>query len=168
RSARSALSVAMGVVEGMLPDADLAWSYSTSDRRLGDILEHRGYTPSLLGCLVLSVLLYVGAEWWLRWRRLTPSGRDRIQLALVALVSTLLHLGMDALNSYGVHPLWPFDDRWFYGDAVFIAEPLFWRASAPLIFLVRSRLAQGLLIAVLVLALGATLWMHRGSLPSYA
>jgi inner membrane protein len=168
QSARRSLFVAMGVIGGNLPDADLLWSYSASDGRLGYILEHRGYTHSLLGCLVLSGLLYAGAEWWLRWRRLAPSGRDRIQLALAALVSTLLHLGMDALNSYGVHPFWPFDDRWFYGDAVFIAEPLFWLSSAPLIFLVRSRLARGLLSAVLVLALVATLWMHRGSLLSYA
>jgi inner membrane protein len=168
QTARRSLFVAFGVIGGNLPDADLLWSYPASDRRLGYILEHRGYTHSLLGCLVLGALLYIGAEGWMRWRRLVPSARDRIQLALAALVSTLLHLGMDALNSYGVHPLWPFDNRWFYGDAVFIAEPLFWLSSAPLIFLVRSGPARGAMSLVLVLALGATLWMHRGSLPSYA
>lgn len=168
QTARRSLFVALGVIGGNLPDADLAWSYSSSEGRLGYILEHRGYTHSLVGCLVLGALLYVGAECWLRWRRLVPSGRDRIQLALAALVSTLLHLGMDSLNSYGVHPLWPFDDRWFYGDAVFIAEPSFWLSSAPLIFLVRSKPARWLLVLVLVLALAATLWMHRGSPLSYA
>ena len=168
QTARRSLFVALGVIGGNLPDADLAWSYSSSEGRLGYILEHRGYTHTLVGCLVLGALLYAGAECWLRWRRLVPSGRDRIQLALAALVSTLLHLGMDSLNSYGVHPLWPFDDRWFYGDAVFIAEPLFWLSSAPLIFLVRSALARWLMVLVLVLALAATLWMHRGSPLSYA
>ena len=33
---------------------------------------------------------------------------------------TLLHLGMDFLNSYGVHPFWPIQNRWVYGDSVFI------------------------------------------------
>ncbi len=168
QTARRSLLVALGVIGGNLPDLDLVWSYPGIDRRLGYILEHRGYTHSLVGCLVLGALLYVGAEGWMRWRRWVPSGRDRIQLALAALVSTLLHLGMDALNSYGVHPLWPFDNRWFYGDAVFIAEPLFWLGSAPLIFLVRSPLARGVLSLALVLALGATFWMHRGSLLSCA
>ena len=31
---------------------------------------------------------------------------------------------MDWLNSYGVRLLMPFSDRWFYGDALYIVDPL--------------------------------------------
>src|SRR4029453_7993236 len=36
------------------------------------------------------------------------------------------HLALDALNSYGVHPFYPADNRWYFGDAVFILEPWLW------------------------------------------
>ena len=35
-----------------------------------------------------------------------------------------LHLAMDFANNYGVHPFWPLSGRWFYGDTIFIIEPL--------------------------------------------
>jgi inner membrane protein len=44
-------------------------------------------------------------------------------LIAVALVS---HLVLDSWNSYGVHPFWPFDARWIYGDSIFIVEPWLW------------------------------------------
>ena len=164
QGARRSLFVALAAIGGNAPDVDLAWSYAASDRRLGYMLEHRGYTHTVLGCLVLAGLLYAGAEWWLRRRGLAACRRDRIQLALVAVGGTLLHLGMDALNSYGVHPFWPFDNRWFYGDSIFIAEPLFWLSSAPLIFLVRSRLARWLISLIVVAALGVSIWIHPEAL----
>jgi inner membrane protein len=60
----------------------------------------------------------------------------------VAVFGTLLHIAMDSLNSYGVHPFWPAENRWFYGDSLFIAEPLFWVCSAPLFFVAKSVLAR--------------------------
>lgn len=164
QAARRTLFVALAAIGGNAPDVDLAWSYTASDRRLGYMLEHRGYTHTVLGCLVLAALLYAGAEWWMHRRGLVPVARDRFHLALVAVFGTLLHLGMDTLNSYGVHPFWPFDSRWFYGDSLFIAEPLFWLASAPLVFVVRSWTARILMSLVVGVAVAAALWMHRGEL----
>ncbi|HXR90577.1 MAG TPA: metal-dependent hydrolase [Steroidobacteraceae bacterium] len=162
RAARRSLFVTLAAIGGNAPDVDLAWSYAASDRRFGYMLEHRGYTHTILGCLVLAGLLYAGAEWWMHRRRVVPAARDRWHLALVAVVGTLLHLGMDALNTYGVHPFWPFDNRWFYGDSLFIGEPLFWLAGAPLIFLVRSWLARVLLSLATMAGLLGVGWMHRG------
>ncbi len=161
--ARRSLFVTLAAIGGNVPDLDLAWSYGRSEGRLGYILEHRGYTHTLVGCLLLAGLLYACAEWWMHRRGLTPAARDRIQLALVAVVGTLLHLGMDALNSYGVHPFWPFDNRWIYGDSIFIAEPLFWLCSAPLIFLMRSQLARWLLSLAVALAVSLSIWVHGGA-----
>lgn len=168
QAARRSLFVTLAAIGGNAPDVDLAWSYSASDRRFGYMLEHRGYTHTVLGCLVLAGLLYAGAEWWMHRRRLIPAARDRFHLALVAGVGTLLHLGMDALNTYGVHPFWPFDNRWFYGDALFIGEPLFWLASAPLIFLMRSWPARVLLSLAAMAGLLGVGWMHRGEPLSVA
>jgi inner membrane protein len=33
---------------------------------------------------------------------------------------------MDFTNSYGVRPLLPFNNRWFYGDLAFVADPWIW------------------------------------------
>jgi inner membrane protein len=63
---------------------------------------------------------------------------------------------MDSLNSYGVHPFWPFNDEWFYGDSVFIVEPLYWIAAAPMFFLLRTIWARVVLGIALLVALAAT------------
>jgi len=68
---------------------------------------------------------------------------------------------MDSLNSYGVHPFWPLDNRWFYGDSVFIVEPLYWAAALSLFFLVRSRLTRVVLAAAPVLGLLACVLLQR-------
>jgi inner membrane protein len=75
----------------------------------------------------------------------------------VLVITPLLHIGMDFTNNYGVHPFWPLVDRWFYGDAVFIAEPLLWAACAPLAFTFRSKLARFIVAAVLAIGIGLAL-----------
>jgi inner membrane protein len=50
-----------------------------------------------------------GAEWWLRYRHLAVTRRDRLELVGMSMFGTFLHLAMDFLNSYGVHPYWPVD-----------------------------------------------------------
>jgi inner membrane protein len=70
----------------------------------------------------------------------------------MSMFGTFLHLGMDFLNSYGVHPFWPVKNGWFYGDSVFIVEPLYWAATAPLIFVVRSTVVRwGVALVLLVI-----------------
>ncbi len=153
---RRGLFVTLAAVGGNLPDLDLVYSFKFGPRdKLAYLLEHRGYTHTVLGCLVLALLLYLGAECWIRWRGLQPTSKDRAELAGVAVFGTLLHLAMDALNSYGVHPFWPLQNRWFYGDSVFIVEPLYWVAVAPLIFVVRSTTARWMLALCLVAAVAA-------------
>jgi inner membrane protein len=69
-------------------------------------------------------------------------------------VSTLGHLGLDWTNSYGVHPFWPFDNSWRYGDAVFIIEPLFWAVAIPaLVAATPSRIGRGVLSLILLVGL---------------
>ena len=123
---------------------------------LGYLLHHRGHTHTLLYLLPQALLLV--ALVWLLWpnaRRLLHASKSaRIGLAAACGVGLLLHLGLDFLNSYGVHPFHPFDSRWIYGDAVFIVEPVLWVAfgvplAAMLVTRWRRFAALGLMAAVI-------------------
>jgi inner membrane protein len=156
-----------------LPDLDFLYAGVTAGK-LGYLLHHRGHTHTIAGALGCSLLLLAIAWLWLRSpppRRgegrgggLSPLGkRDLRLLLLAALAGPLLHLVMDFQNEYGVHPFWPVDDRWFYGDSVFILEPLFWICAAPLLFLVRAH--AGRAFFALVLATGVVLTWSVGIVP---
>jgi inner membrane protein len=166
---RRGLFVTLAVIGGNLPDLDLLYSYrgfaQTTSAKLDYMLQHRGYTHTLVGCLLLALLLYAVVEGWARWRRLTLTSRDRLALAGMSLFGTFLHLAMDFLNSYGVHPFWPWQNRWFYGDSVFIVEPLYWAAAAPLFFVVRSRAAKGVIALALIGAPVLSLLSHSVTVP---
>jgi inner membrane protein len=167
---RRSLFVAIAAIGGNLPDLDLAWSFGRGNK-LGYLLQHRGYTHTVVGCLVLAGLLYLAVEFRMRRRHLRPTPRDRLVLLAVAVFGTLLHLAMDSLNSYGVHPFWPAENRWFYGDSLFIVEPLFWVCSAPLFFLARSVLARvlvGLSLVAAWLGAFAVHGLHPGWLLGFA
>jgi inner membrane protein len=75
---------------------------------------HRGISHAMVAIPVLSfalaVILYkfTGSL----WRTFT-----------VALVAMSTHPALDYLNTYGIRPFLPFDETWFYGDAVFIIDP---------------------------------------------
>jgi inner membrane protein len=163
---RRRLFVTLAAIGGNLPDLDLIYSYRgahDSQGKLDYMLQHRGYTHTVVGCLVLIALLYAGAEWWLRRRQLALTRGDRWALAGVCMFGTLLHLGMDFLNSYGVHPFWPIQNRWVYGDSVFIVEPLYWAAAAPLIFVAVSVPVR--VIIALALVAGPALGFFLGLVP---
>ncbi len=77
-----------------------------------------------------------------------------MDLVAVLLLTPLLHIGMDFTNNYGVHPFWPLNNQWFYGDSVFIIEPLFWAACAPLVIVFRTRPARFAVLLLLATAIG--------------
>jgi inner membrane protein len=155
--ARRGLYLCIGAIGGNLPDADLLLSVGGREHvKLRYLLMHRGYTHTLLGCVLLAALLYAGVEAFLRWRHLRPVCRQRAALAGVCLFAVFLHLGMDALNSYGVHPFWPWDAGWRYGDSLFIVEPLYWAAAAPLWFVFRSGVARTCIALLLISAVAVS------------
>jgi len=123
------------------PDLDLFLTKLLPDP-LGYLLNHRGHTHTVLWALPQALLL--AALLWLCWpsaRALLRSSRPaRLGLALSVGIGLALHLLMDFTNSYGVHPWYPFDGRWLYGDMVFIIEPLFWVAiGVPMALIMRWR-----------------------------
>jgi len=104
-----------------------------------------------------AALMWGAATLVWRWRaRAAPAREDARWLLGLLTASTLSHLVLDWTNSYGVHPFWPFDDRWRYGDAVFIVEPWFWVIAVPALFLATTRRVVRVLLS-LVLLLGLLL-----------
>jgi inner membrane protein len=135
-----------------LPDIDLLYT-TVGQGKLEYLLHHRGHTHTIIGAIVLALGLWLLHECWWRRRQHVPTPVERRALIASSMAGPLLHLALDGTNSYGVHPFWPFDNRWRYGDAVFIVEPLFWAASAPLVFLLRSIWSRAFVALALILGL---------------
>lgn len=158
------------------PDLDLVLT-PLAPRPLGYLLQHRGHTHTLLAAIPQALLLL--ALIWLLWpaarRLLRESAQARGATVGVVLLGMLLHVGMDFMNVYGVHPFYPFDGRWFYGDMVFIAEPVFWIAfGTPLAMTARPGATRNVACALLVLvpalftALGYLQWSSLAGLALIA
>lgn len=108
---------------------------------LGYLLHHRGHTHTILYAFPQALLLALLT--WLFWpaarRLLRQSAPARLGWALALGIGFALHLAMDYLNSYGLHPFHPFDAHWVYGDMVFILEPVFWTAFGAPMFMLLPR-----------------------------
>ncbi|MBZ2209491.1 metal-dependent hydrolase [Massilia soli] len=134
------------------PDLDLVLT-PLLPAPLGYLLHHRGHTHTLLYALPQAMLL--AALLWLLWPNartlLARSAPARRGLLLAIGAGFLLHLSMDWLNSYGIHPFYPLDPRWFYGDMVFIIEPVFWIAfGVPLALMATRRISRLVLLGMLI------------------
>jgi inner membrane protein len=155
-------TVLLGVVAAEFPDSDLVYSGPLVRMGpLGYLLHHRGHTHTLVWATLGAVALWLVARWWVR--RGDGDGAhaaDGVTPPLwLAVAGTWSHLLLDWTNSYGVHPFWPFDNRWWYGDAVFIVEPWLWLvAIPPLLFAPRSRGGRVVLGALALLILAASVW----------
>jgi inner membrane protein len=115
--------VGAGIIAANLPDIDLAYS-RISPSPIGYLLHHRGHTHTVAGLAALALALVCVYWFFPSVRKMPLSGRFRLWLLIaIALAS---HLVLDGLNSYGVHPYYPFDNKWYFGDAVFILEPWLW------------------------------------------
>ena len=89
---------------------------------------HRGFTHSFLGILIDAVAVtgFVYLVWLLRKRKTKdPNLPPRWGLLfLYACLAGLSHILLDFTNNYGVRPFWPFSEKWYSWDIVFIFEPV--------------------------------------------
>jgi inner membrane protein len=172
-------AVVLGIAAAEFPDADLVYAGPmVAMGKLGYLLHHRGHTHTVVWALVSAVALWAITRWW--WQR-GLTGRERADassalvsrvgaraLLVLAVAGTLSHLLLDFTNSYGVHPFWPLDNRWFYGDAVFIVEPwLMVVAIPPLVWGPRRPWGRALLLMALA-AILALCWFSGELLPGVA
>jgi inner membrane protein len=131
------------IVGSNLPDADFIYPAMTASK-LDYLLQHRGHSHTVIGAVIIALLMLGSVLLFLRYRKLTWSRADLKYLLAMVLLGPLLHLCLDFTNSYGLHPFWPVRNDWFYGDAVFIVEPLLWASATPLVFTLQTRLARAL------------------------
>jgi inner membrane protein len=168
RAERRLFAVA-GTIAANLPDIDLVYTGIT-DPPLGYLLHHRGHTHTFAGAAVLTIALAGGLGLFPMVRRLTSGVRAR--LWTVAAAGLLTHLLLDWANSYGVHPFYPLDNRWYYGDTFFILEPMLWVALAlPLGLNVRgwwraALMSVGLVLPSLAAAIGLVPWSSSAALAA--
>ncbi len=150
---RSAV-VATSLVANNLPDLDFIYAYA-ADVNLGYLLHHRGHTHTIVFALLVSMFPWLaekldGKPWrWVRKFR---------ECFLVGGLGIVLHVVLDSLNSYGVHPFWPLWNRWFYLDTLFILEPLGWVTLLPAILFTVKRRRYRLLLAVCFFGILAAAW----------
>jgi inner membrane protein len=156
------LYVATMAIGSNLPDLDFLYP-AVSGSKLDYLLHHRGYTHTVIGAFIAALLMLGACDLWLRMRGVRPLWSERLRFAGVALLAVLLHIAMDATNSYGVHPFWPLDNEWFYGDSIFIVEPLLWACTGALVFLLRTVLAR--VLTGVTLVAGVALSLLTGLVP---
>jgi inner membrane protein len=103
---------------------------------------HRGFTHSFLGTPICAafVVAFVYLIWRLRGRKTNdPNLPPRWGLLFFyAILAGLSHLLLDFTNNYGVRPFWPFSEKWYSWDIVFILEPVM------LVFLLLGLIVPGL------------------------
>lgn len=137
---RTGLAMPALMVAANLPDIDVACGL------FGEGLSgRRGWTHGPVGLLVLPAMLALVLAWYDRWQERTgrrPPSRAPVQLKALMLLSyigAISHPVLDLMNSWGIRLLMPFSERWFYGDALFIADPWIWLALGGGIWLSRQR-----------------------------
>lgn len=82
---------------------------------------HRTCTHSLVIALVVAVLLGLVFRFWIRPSSLAPV--SPVAASAVLLASSLLHIALDACQSYEISPLWPFRNTRLAWDWVAAVDP---------------------------------------------
>src|SRR5437773_165326 len=105
-------AIATAVIATNLPDIEIITGMASTQTY---IQYHRGITHSFIGIPVLSLALALGiyvfsGNFW--------------KTFLVALVVMATHPALDYSNTYGLRPFLPFSGTWYYGDTLFIIDPV--------------------------------------------
>jgi inner membrane protein len=144
-------ATALCLLAANAPDADIVvlvfgdrWSF---------LQHHRGITHAIIGVIVLAFLLplifYVVDLLWSRFRNQQPTVKLK-GLLLASFVVSATHPLLDWTNSYGIRFLLPWNERWFYGDLVFIVDPFMWLILGGASFLLSAKTRSGKSIWALV------------------
>jgi inner membrane protein len=136
---KTALATATMTLAAEAPDIDVVGNFK--DPVFG-FAHHRGFTHSFVGLLLVQALVVglIYIIWRLRGRKIKDPNRPPRWglLFLFAYLAGLSHILLDFTNNYGVRPFWPFSEKWYSWDIVFIVEPLL------LLFLIGGLVVPGL------------------------
>jgi len=122
---KTALATLTLTLAAEAPDMDVLSGFG--GRAFG-FAHHRGFTHSFLGVLLdaIAVTGFVYLVWRMRGRK-TKDPRLPVRWAWLyfyACLAGLSHILLDFTNNYGIRPFWPFSEKWYSWDIVFIVEPV--------------------------------------------
>jgi inner membrane protein len=124
-SRKTGLATATMTLAAEAPDLDVLANFKGP---VFGFAHHRGFTHSFLGSFLVAavVLGFMHVVWRVRGRKINnPELPVRWGLLYCfAVLASLSHILLDFTNNYGVRPLWPFSERWYSWDIVFIVEPV--------------------------------------------
>jgi inner membrane protein len=171
---KTALATATMTLAAEAPDLDVLGNFKGS---VFGFAHHRGFTHSFLGSFLVAgvVVGFMYLVWRVKGRKAKdPNLPPRWGLLYVsAYLACLVHILLDFTNNYGVRPFWPFSEKWYSWDIVFIIEPVilvFLMAGLvlPSLFRLineeigaRSKGPHGRLAAILALSGVVALWGVR-------
>jgi len=176
---KTALATLTLTLAAEAPDLDV---FASIRGRAFGFAHHRGFTHSFMGVLIdaIVVVAFVYLIWRLRGRKTNiPNLAPRWGLLyFYACLAGVSHILLDFTNNYGVRPFWPFSEKWYSWDIVFIFEPVMFGflvvgLVAPLLFALiddevgarqrgpRGRLAATLALICVVLMWGIRDYEHR-------
>ena len=122
---RTPLGMTTLVVANNLPDVDVA-VFATDTLAMSF---RRGWTHGVPAQLALPIALTAIVVVCDRLFRRNAADRVKAgEVLLLSYIGVLLHVFLDFLNSYGVRLLMPFSERWFYGDSLYIVDPIMYLA----------------------------------------
>lgn len=122
-----------GAMAQSIPDIDFLaafWMDTTSN-----LLAHRGFTHSILFCVLITPVMAMLAE---RWHR--PHNISLLRWLMFFFAVIFIHIFLDAMNNYGVGWYEPFSHRRISFNILYIADPLFsiWPGIATVILLLKK------------------------------
>jgi inner membrane protein len=121
----TALATATVTLAAEAPDLDVLGNFKGP---VFGFAHHRGFTHSFLGLFLVSAVVvgFMYLIWRLRGRKIkNPKLPPRWGLLfLYAYLAGVVHILLDFTNNYGVRPFWPFSEKWYSWDIVFIADPV--------------------------------------------
>ncbi len=124
--------VVLSMVAASFPDFDvLLQLYSPT--KLNYLITHRGHTHSLWALIPQGLVILGSFTLFLKYKNLALTKSLNLLAGFLVFINLLLHLSLDFLNNYGIHPFSPWNNKWYYGDMLHIIEPLLWLALMPFV-----------------------------------
>jgi len=108
----------LGAIAQSAPDIDFLASFWMDP--INDLLAHRGFTHSILFCLLVTPFLALIAE-----RIHRPHNISFLKWCEFFGILIFLHIFLDAFNNYGIGWFEPFSHYRVSFNTVFVADPLF-------------------------------------------
>jgi len=99
--------------------------------------------------IALPLIFYLVGLLVARIRKRPPSVK-LVGLLIASLIATATHPLMDWTNNYGVRPLLPWSSKWFYGDFMFVIDPVLWLTLGGAAFLLTAYNAKKMAVWLLL------------------